>query len=95
MYAVKGDLIEVKKVSEAEYADKDGNTYEKDELVLLEEMDADPIDWNKVRINAAIETMATISASYGASLTPKGSAEIAVKCADALVEELKKGNVKQ
>ena len=90
MYAVKGDLIEVKKVSEAEYADKDGNTYDKDELVLLEEMDADSIDWNKVRINAAIETMATISASYGAFTTPKESAEIAVKCADALVEELKK-----
>lgn len=95
MYAVKGDLVEVKEVSETEYADKNGNTYDKDELVLLEEMDADPIDWNKVRINAAIETMATISASHGPSLTPKESAEIAVKCADALVEELKKGNVKQ
>lgn len=90
MYAVKGDLIEVRKVSETEYADKDGNTYDKDELVLLEEKDELPTDWNKVRIEASIETMATISASYGTSITPKGSAEIAVKCADALVEELKK-----
>lgn len=95
MYAVKGDLVEVKKMSEAEYADKNGNTYDKDELVLLEEMDADPIDWNKVRINAAIETMATISAGYGSYVTPQAAVEIAVKCADALVEELKKGNVKQ
>lgn len=45
MYAVKGDLIEVKKVSETEYADKDGNTYDKNELVLLEEMETEPVDW--------------------------------------------------
>jgi len=90
MYAVKGDLIEVRKVSETEYADKDGNTYKDDELILLEEMEGGPTDWNKVRIEASIETMAAISASYGASITPKGSAEIAVQCADALVEELKK-----
>ena len=90
MYAVKGDLIEVRKVSEAEYADKDGNTYDKDELVLLEEKDELPTDWNKVRIEASIETMVTISVGYGSYVTPQAAAEIAVQCADALVEELKK-----
>ena len=57
MYAVKGDLVEVKKVSETEYADKNGNTYDKDELVLLEETDTKPIDWEQRRYEIAKAAM--------------------------------------
>lgn len=90
MYAVKGDLVEVKKVSETEYADKNGNTYDKDELVLLEETDTKPIDWEQRRYEIAKDLMA---ASF---YQPMDGATIAtyvhncVLWADALIEELKK-----
>lgn len=90
MYAVKGDLIEVKKVSETEYADKNGNTYDKNELVLLEEMETKPIDWEQRRYEIAKDIMA---ASFN---EPMGGVSIAsyvhncVQWADALIEELKK-----
>ncbi len=95
MYAVKGDLIEVKKVSETEYADKDGNTYDKNELVLLEEMETEPIDWEQRRYEIAKAAMVGILASpliEGVKPNPNETeiCEWSVKLTDALIEELKK-----
>lgn len=91
MYAVKGDLIKVKKVSETEYADKDGNTYDKNELVLLEEMETEPIDWEQRRYEIARDIMA---ASFGQPMDDVISiasyVHNCVQWADALIEELKK-----
>lgn len=90
MYAVKGDLIEVKKVSETEYADKDGNTYDKNELVLLEEMETEPIDWEQRRYEIAKDIMA---ASFYLPMDGANIVSYAHNCvqwADALIEELKK-----
>lgn len=90
MYAVKGDLIEVKKVSETEYADKDGNTYDKKELVLLEEMETEPIDWEQRRYEIAKDIMA---ASFYLPMDGANIVSYAHNCvqwADALIEELKK-----
>ncbi|KXB74891.1 hypothetical protein HMPREF1860_01941 [Prevotella amnii] len=90
MYAVKGDLIEVKKVSETEYADKDGNTYDKNELVLLEEMETEPVDWEQRRYEIAKDIMA---ASFYLPMDGANIISYAHNCvqwADALIEELKK-----
>lgn len=89
MYAVKGDLVEVKKVSETEYADKNGNTYDKDELVLLEETDTKPIDWEQRRYEIAKDIMiASIDQPMtGASIV--SYIHNCVQWADALIEELK------
>ncbi|KGF52380.1 hypothetical protein [Prevotella amnii] len=90
MYAVKGDLIEVKKVSETEYADKDGNTYDKNELVLLEEMETEPVDWEQRRYEIAKDIMA---ASFYLPMDGANIVSYAHNCvqwADALIEELKK-----
>ena len=90
MYAVKGDLIEVKKVSETEYADKDGNTYDKNEVVLLEEMETEPVDWEQRRYEIAKDIMA---ASFYLPMDGANIVSYAHNCvqwADALIEELKK-----
>lgn len=88
MYAVKGDLIEVKKVSETEYADKNGNTYDKEELVLLEEMETKPIDWEQRRYEIAKDIIASSFDKYAAIISIK----TCLQWADALIEELKKAN---
>lgn len=85
MYAVKGDLIEVKKVSETEYADKNGNTYDKNELVLLEEMETKPIDWEQRRYEIAKDIIASSFDKNVAIISIK----TCVQWADALIEELK------
>lgn len=90
MYAVKGDLIEVKKVSETEYADKDGNTYDKNELVLLEETDAKPVDWEQRRYEIARDIIAASFDQYVANISTKTYVKICVQWADDLIEELKK-----
>lgn len=90
MYAVKGDLIEVKKVSETEYADKDGNTYDKNELVLLEETDAKPVDWEQRRYEIARDIIAASFNQYVANISAKTYVKICVQWADDLIEELKK-----
>lgn len=95
MYAVKGDLVEVKKVSETEYADKNGNTYDKDELVLLEETDTKPIDWEQRRYEIAKAAMVgTLAFPVIEGVNPNPNAteicKLSVKLADALIEELKK-----
>lgn len=90
MYAVKGDLVEVKKVSETEYADKKGNTYDKDELVLIEETDAKPVDWEQRRYEIARDIMA---ASFNQPMDGVSIASYVHNCvqwADALIDELKK-----
>ena len=92
MYAVKGDLVEVKKVSETEYADKKGNTYDKDELVLIEETDAKPVDWEQRRYEIARDIMA---ASFNQPMDGVSIASYVHNCvswADALIEELKKAD---
>lgn len=86
MYAVKGDLVEVKKVSETEYADKNGNTYDKDELVLLEETDTKPIDWEQRRYEIAKDIIASSFDQFVANISIK----TCLQWADALIEELKK-----
>lgn len=98
MYAVKGDLIEVKKVSETEYADKDGNTYDKNELVLLEEMETEPIDWEQRRYEIAKAAMVGVLAmptTEGVNPNPTMAdvCKLSVKFADALIEELKKTSI--
>lgn len=98
MYAVKGDLIEVKKVSETEYADKDGNTYDKNELVLLEEMETEPIDWEQRRYEIAKAAMVGVLAmptAEGVNPNPTMDdvCKLSVKFADALIEELKKTSI--
>lgn len=95
MYAVKGDLVEVKKVSETEYADKNGNTYDKDELVLLEETDTKPIDWEQRRYEIAKAAMVgTLAFPVIEGVNPNPNAteicKLSVTLADALIEELKK-----
>lgn len=95
MYAVKGDLVEVKKVSETEYADKNGNTYDKDELVLLEETDTKPIDWEQRRYEIAKAAMVgelAFPVIEGVNPNPTATeiCKWSVKLADALIEELKK-----
>lgn len=95
MYAVKGDLVEVKKVSETEYADKNGNTYDKDELVLLEETDTKPIDWEQRRYEVAKAAMVgTLAFPVIEGVNPNPNAteicKLSVTLADALIEELKK-----
>lgn len=93
MYAVKGDLIEVKKVSETEYADKDGNAYDKNELVLLEEMETEPVDWEQRRYEIAKDIMA---ASFYLPMDGANIVSYAHNCvqwADALIEELKKTSI--
>lgn len=89
MYAVKGDLVEVKKVSETEYADKNGNTYDKDELVLLEETDTKPIDWEQRRYEIARDLMAVSFNQYVKSMSAKDFTDICLEWVDALIEELK------
>lgn len=98
MYAVKGDLIEVKKVSETEYADKDGNTYDKNELVLLEEMETEPIDWEQRRYEIAKAAMVGVLAmptieGVNPNPTMDDVCKLSVKFADALIEELKKTSI--
>ena len=90
MYAVKGDLVEVKKVSETEYADKNGNTYDKDELVLIEETDAKPVDWEQRRYEIARDIIAASFDQYVANISTKTYVKICVQWADNLIEELKK-----
>lgn len=90
MYAVKGDLVEVKKVSETEYADKNGNTYDKDELVLLEETDTKPFDWEQRRYEIAKDVMAASFNQYVKSMSAKDFTDICLEWVDALIEELKK-----
>lgn len=90
MYAVKGDLIKVKKVSETEYADKDGNAYDKNELVLLEEMETEPIDWEQRRYEIAKGIISTAFNQYVKSMSAKDFTNICLQWADSLIEELKK-----
>lgn len=90
MYAVKGDLVEVKKVSETEYADKNGNTYDKDELVLLEETDTKPIDWEQRRYEVAKGIISTAFNQYVKSMSAEDFTNICLEWVDALIEELKK-----
>lgn len=90
MYAVKGDLVEVKKVSETEYADKKGNTYDKDELVLIEETDAKPVDWEQRRYEIAKDIISKAFNQYVKSMSAEDFTDICLQWADALIEELKK-----
>lgn len=90
MYAVKGDLVEVKKVSETEYADKKGNTYDKDELVLIEETDAKPVDWEQRRYEIAKGIISKAFNQYVKSMSAEDFTDICLQWADALIEELKK-----
>lgn len=92
MYAVKGDLVEVKKVSETEYADKNGNTYDKDELVLLEETDTKPIDWEQRRYEIVKDIMVD---SFDQPMSGTLTASYVHNCimwADIVIEELKKAD---
>lgn len=93
MYAVKGDLIEVKKVSETEYADKDGNTYDKNEVVLLKEMETEPIDWEQRRYEIAKGIISTAFNQYVKSMSAKDFTNICLQWADSLIEELKKTSI--
>lgn len=98
MYAVKGDLIEVKKVSETEYADKDGNTYDKNEVVLLKEMETESVDWEQRRYEIAKAAMVGVLAmptTEGVNPNPTMDdvCKLSVKFADALIEELKKTSI--
>ena len=90
MYAAKGDLIEVKKVSETEYADKNGNTYDKNELVLLEEMETEPINWEQRRYEIAKGIISKAFNQYVKSMSAEDFTDICLQWADALIEELKK-----
>lgn len=95
MYAAKGDLIEVKKVSETEYADKNGNTYDKNELVLLEEMETEPINWEQRRYEIAKAAMVGVLASpvvEGVNPNPDmiDVCKLSVRFADTLINELKR-----
>ena len=87
------------------YIDSDGNTwaniprnpFEDFEDVEEEPAQKEVIDWEKVRINAAIDAMnAAITANWYSSIKDDESyaeaiAEDAVLVADALIAELKKG----
>lgn len=74
------------------YKDKsNGTKYKCRELEFLQTKNEDTIDWNQVRIQAAIAAMKSLITCYeGVSNAEKKVIEKSVIYADALVAELKK-----
>ena len=71
--------------------DCSGIYYIQSELEFLQTNDEDTIDWNQVRIQAAIAAMKSLITCYvGVSNAEKKVIEESVIYADALVAELKK-----
>lgn len=71
--------------------DCSGIYYTQSELEFLQTNDEDTIDWNQVRIQAAIAAMQGQLSNVSLYNELEQLAEYSVKCADALVAELKKG----
>lgn len=69
--------------------DCSGIYYSQSELEFLQTNGEDTIDWNQVRIQAAIAAMQGQLSNVSLYNEPEQLAEYSLKCADALVAELK------
>ena len=77
------------------YKDVNGNKYKVNELEFIEENPEKGIDWEQVRIKAAISALQGFASNPNStSATDEELAKWSVSCADALIAELKKGGEK-